>query len=986
MSKGRRGERFSSKHKLEAVLGVLRGEDLDTGRRLLGQKSGTISHCAFKEKEHPMCSWNFLFSVRCHAVIPAMIGVLSILPLATPAVAAETGNLEGTVSDGETGDPLFAAHVLITSKQHPSTRYIRLTDEEGRFRIDDLAIGPYDVRTSFIGYETHVIESIEVHTDATARVMVTLSVEPIAMKTVVITASRRKEMILDAPAAVHVIRGGEIRTRQVLTPTDHLQGTPSVDVARSGLNQSSVVLRGFNNVFSDATLMLVDNRISRVPAIRANVWHVIPTINEDLERIEVVSGPGSALYGPNSANGVVHMITRSPFGSEGTTVALAGGDQDVVLATVRHAGSAQGRIGWKLSARWFQGTDFAYEDPVEVDSRAQAIAAGADAATLKIGVRDHDAEMLSMTGHLDAWIDGDAKVTINGGFNRVNGIQLTAIGAIQAVDWTGAHGQARLSWGDFFAQTYLNRTDAGETYNLRTGETFKDQSMLIVTQAQHQSQVTGNQTFTYGLDALLTRPDTEGTVHGRNEEDDAINEIGGYLQSNTRVSDRWSLVAAARIDSHNHIDGAMFSPRAALVFGPTADHKIRATYNRAHRTPHANSLFLDLVAGEDLGGFAEAAGSGEGSGFDLWAKGVPEGGFHFRRDDSGGIDGLYMQVPAALGGPGASLYAAENPAIVTGLDAHIPASARSMWPAAVMAVKAASGGLIDLEYTLPSGGSLAPMPGPEVGTTLRVLDTTTGSFEEIDPATVQDLGEIRPTVTNTLELGYKGTFGDRFSATIDVHHNRIKDFVRSPRVETPNVFFDPTDPDFAAYLMSVGIPAGQVPAVIEAFASVPLGTVTPEGNEDPADLILTYRNFGDIDLTGFDLGLEYRIDNHWRAGATYSFVSEDFFENVEGQLDVALNAPKHKAGGTVQFTDDRRGITAGSRVRYVDGFPVESGVYTGDVSAYTLLDLNASYRLPAVANTVLSIHVLNVLDDQHRELVGAPEIGRVGLLRLTHTF
>ena len=83
-----------------------------------------------------------------------------------------------------------------------------------------------------------------------------------------------------------------------------------MDISQGGLVQSNVVGRGFNNIFSGATLMLIDNRFAAVPSLRVNVPAFFPAANEDIENIEFVLGPGAALYGPNSAKGVLAITTQ----------------------------------------------------------------------------------------------------------------------------------------------------------------------------------------------------------------------------------------------------------------------------------------------------------------------------------------------------------------------------------------------------------------------------------------------------------------------------------------------------------------------------------------------------------------------------------------------------------------------------------------------------------------------------------------------------
>src|SRR5690606_13594989 len=93
-----------------------------------------------------------------------------------------------------------------------------------------------------------------------------------------------------------------------------------------------------------------------------------------------------------------------------------------------------------------------------------------------------------------------------------------------------------------------------------------DQSRTFASQAQHGFDLGDRQSFTYGVDFIYTNPRTGGTINGRNEEDDNVREIGGYIQSTTALSPMFDLHLAARVDQHNQLEGTFFSPRAAIVF------------------------------------------------------------------------------------------------------------------------------------------------------------------------------------------------------------------------------------------------------------------------------------------------------------------------------------------------------------------------------------------------------------------------------------
>ena len=419
---------------------------------------------------------------------------------------------------------------------------------------------------------------------------------------------------LDAPASVSVVEGREIRNNPALSVSDHVKNLPAVDIAKRGLANANVVVRGFNDVFSGTLLTLTDNRIARVPSLRVNAMNFIPLTNDDVERIEVVLGPGSALYGPNSADGVMHLITRSPFSSQGTTVNVGMGERSLRHTSVRHAGLLNDRLGYKISGKYYTGTEWDYTDPEEVKAqslRQAEIDAGGDLPPLE--TRDPETSNQSIELRLD---------------------------------WQYNYAQLRLLYRDWFFQTFRNWSDAGDTFMLRTVVPVVDRSYLDVFQAQHTSRVGQRQRFTYGIDVLLTRPDTDGTIMGRNEDDDDLNEVGGYVQSETALDEMLDLVLALRYDYHSRLEDPELSPRAALVYKPGKTRTLRLTFNRAFSTPTSNNLYLDLQTSRDPFGLNPAFAPlfsdlnlGEFKSIDVWTQGNYREstgyGFTFRRDAEG---------------------------------------------------------------------------------------------------------------------------------------------------------------------------------------------------------------------------------------------------------------------------------------------------------------------------------------------------------------
>ena len=515
-----------------------------------------------------------------------------------------------------------------------------------------------------------------------------------------------------------------IEERPTLTPVDQIRSVPGVDYASTGIQGGNVVVRGFNNVFSGAMLTISDYRYATVPSLRVNTPYLVPTPNEDIGQIEVVLGPGAALYGPNAANGVMHIISKSPFESKGTTVSVGAGNRSVLRGAVRHAGTLGERFGYKISAQIVQGEDWPFTDSVEAASRQAAIAAGADPDTLRIGRRDFDVERWSGELRLDFRPTPASELIVSGGRAFAgSALEMTGIGTAQAKDWSYDFLQGRFRWNRLFAQAFLNTSNTSDTYLLRTGMGVVDESRVIVGQVQHGLDIGDRQTFIYGVDYSKTEPSTLGTINGRNEGIDDIAELGGYIQSETRLSPMFDLVLAARMDDHSELEDPVFSPRAALVFKADTGHTLRFTYNRAFNTPTTNNLFLDLIA-QRIGPF------------NVRTIGVPETGLQFRRNCTAiNNNTLCMKSPFTPTAPG-------------GPTTYLPPDVTNFW-------QVAQG------IAAQAGVNLSGVPRPtaaQVPTVMFARNAQNQPFQ-VQPGDVRDVGRLEPTITTTYEVGYNGLVG-----------------------------------------------------------------------------------------------------------------------------------------------------------------------------------------------------------------------------------
>lgn len=911
----------------------------------------------------------------------AAVAAILLLTLMPAALQAQQGTVTGTVTDAESGLGLQDAAIEVLGAGDAQAGGV-FSDASGNFSIS-VPAGTYSVIISLLGYETVRIDGVSVDGAATTTIPVQLSSTAFILNPIVVSASRRAEKALEAPARVEIVGQEAIQERAATTAVEHVKGVPGVDIAQSGLAQSNVVARGFNNIFSGALLVLTDNRYGRVPSLRVNAWNFIPLNNLDLERMEVVLGPGAALYGPNSASGVLHMITQSPIDAPGNSLSLAGGERSVFQGQFRSAFANEDEtFGFKLSGQYFQGNDWEFTDPVEAAARQDILDAGGTPGL--VGVRDFDQQRYSLDARIDLrpWDDGE--LIFNGGFNQsVSSIELTGIGAGQADNWTYSYLQSRFTKDRLFAQFFLNSSDAGDSYLVRTGQPIIDKSKFYAAQIQHGITVGDDvQEFIYGLDFQWTRPATEGSINGLNEDDDSINEVGGYVHSETALSDKVDLVAALRIDSHSELDDAVFSPRAALVFRPDENQNLRVTFNRAFSTPTSNNLFLDILAGQiPLGG---------GLGYDIRARGTPETGFTFTDTCAGGVNNLCMRSPFQ---PGQQLPALGSPFF----NSLAPTVIGLLLQQAQVDPQLAP--LIPLLQN-PAVASLLTSGNP-VGAIQSVLLRLNTEDQSFSPDAGPELIErLKPTTYNTIEFGYKGLIADRFLVAGDFYRTKVNDFVGPLRVETPMLFLDPAST--GAYIgqqlapLAGSLPPGALPGLVQAltagFAQIPLGTVVPDQFTDETVLV-AYRNFGDVSYWGADLSAQLLVSDRVTLSGSYSRVSKDCFDaNDDGvvdcsaNLDVALNASKNKGSLGLRFNDERAGFTVEGKARFQAEFPMNSGVYVGMVDGYTLFDANVAYQLPFYPGATVGLTASNLFDNMHREFVGAPELGRLLLTRVQIDF
>jgi iron complex outermembrane receptor protein len=820
-----------------------------------------------------------------------------------------------------------------------------------------------------------------------------------------------------------------LESRPAPTLAAQLKGVPGLSISSGGILQSNIVSRGFNNAFSGAMLNLQDYRFAGVPSLRVNVPALFTGTQDDIARIEVLNGPASSLYGPNSANGVLHVITKSPFESQGSSIALDGGNRSLYRVAGRTAGvlGMNKAWGYKLSAEYFSALDFGYKDPNEPAVFPSAAPAGRAGKPV---VRDTAVRRQSGELRIDYKPSTAFENIFTAGYTKFDGIEVTtAFGAAQGKNWTYQNFQDRLKYKNFFAQVFWNGnnsgnsspTDLGGTYYLRTGIPVVDNSSVLVGQAQQAFKV-ADWKFVAGLDYISTAPRSKGTIFGRNETGTTarstdIHEQGAYLQGTYPLAKAVELNASIRGDQNDRMFGTQFSPRVAFIWHQGETSNWRASFARAFNSPASFSFFLDQLSNPTAA-----------PGFALKAVGnPPKEGWTFNRTCDASINGgLCMRSPWVAGGPTAPIASSSANAF-PGFVSSLGAVAAGLPDAAFGGAAQKAGFLAVFNGVAGPAllGGAAPTPA-QIGTVLRMGSTV------VPVANVRDVPALGPSFNNTWEVGYKGIIKDRVRVAVDLWY-QLRGDVGAPIGQlNPLVFYDPTT--LGAFLTSrLATPLGQffsspqggglsgaalqaaVGGYITSLATVmaqlpqgslalgcPAGITTCAATALAADqsIIATYTSgVGSIDVRGVDLAVDWQVNDEWLLALAYSEQDKVVFPEIGGTANPLMsNSPRHRGSVRARHSMDAKGLTYEFGIRHTDGFHVNSGLLnslvpnpTGGatyppVPTQIMVDFNISWRLPFRERIVWSANVQNVNDLEVPTFVGTPRIGRLMMTRIQYTF
>ena len=395
---------------------------------------------------------------------------------------------------------------------------------------------------------------------------------------IVVTAARREQKITTVPYAVSVITAEDIRWSGARSVPDALRLVPGVDVADLTSGQTAVSLRGLHGLLSREVLVLVDGRQIFDCIFGGTAWGSWPLQLEDIERIEVVRGPGGVTWGPNAVNGVINIITKDPADQLGLTFTAGGGSRGMHKEHLGYA-FVDGKLRMRVSGEYEASDGFRQGGSVW---------------------RNLDDDYKTGRFRLHAIYEPDAEdaVTISAGSGVLDGgypgTPLAGFGLRRH-----SRTQASFLLGKWTHRiTDDNRfelTGFVNDFHLLAGTPQIDyRYQQLALQFGHTFKPTAAHTLTWGIDTRLDMLDTSNAdpfMSSKSFVSTGI--IGLYLQDEWRFAPKWTLDLGGRID-YGFYGGFEPSARAALSYQLTESSLIYGAVARTFQMPPAGTRFLNL--------------------------------------------------------------------------------------------------------------------------------------------------------------------------------------------------------------------------------------------------------------------------------------------------------------------------------------------------------------------------------------------------------
>ncbi|MBE7173274.1 MAG: TonB-dependent receptor [Williamsia sp.] len=917
--------------------------------------------------------------------------VFAVLMASLISIASfgQNTTISGTVRSSATNEVVSAVSIVLKG-----TGAGTYTNDKGVFQLVTNKKPPYTLVVTSIGYAQQEVQV----SDPSTPVQINLEPASSLGTEVVVSASRVPERILESPVSIERVGAASIRTTPATSYYDIVRTLKGVDVTTASLTFSSLTTRGFNGSGNARFNQFVDGMDNQAPGLNFSVGSVVGLTELDVNNMELLPGASSALYGSGGMNGTLLITSKNPFEYQGLSVQVKQGimhvsQHDPVKTSpfydwsFRWGKKISNKFAFKIGAQFVQAKDWLATD--STNSTGQGTDGKAIAGTRSTdpnynGVNLYgDETSVNITGSTSNFLGGAAQQII-----ALNPAAAPAVQAILATDGarpflvsrTGYREieminnttvNAKLSGGLYYKIT--PSTEASFIVNYGTGNsvyTGSDRySLKNLKIAQYKLEVKGSNWFV----RTYTTRENSGDAYNSTIATQLFNEAwkpsynaanaagswfpqyaGAYLQARLQGASAANANLIARntadigrpvpgTDQFNSLLGQVISvpiPRGGKFLDRTNLYQTEGQYNLTNAVKFAEVLvglsWRRFVLNSQGTLFADSAGrinTNEYGTYVQIAKRILEdklkltGSIRYDKNDNfkGKLTPRFSAVYTVA--PNQNIRASYQ-------NAYRFPSNQNQWINLNTGAGILIGGLPQLRdyykfssnpvYTLASvtafgASALSGTPNPSL-------------------LKVQNFGTYKPESANSVELGYKGLFNRTLLVDLYGYYSKYKDFIgRVSVVQSRN-----------------GSPAGLLTGAYTGYS-------------------VSVNSANTVNVYGFGLGVDYQIRNNLTASFN---LSSDNLDNNDPAFATYFNTPKYRFNLGLSNSgfgfEKRFGFAV--QYRWQDAFHTQADFKNGDVSAFSTLDGQISYKFPAIRSLV-KLGATNLLNHYYQTLYGNPQIG-----------
>ena len=412
--------------------------------------------------------------------------------------------------------------------------------------------------------------------------LLTLGLEEL-MEIEITLVSRKQEKLFDTAAAAYALTGEDLRRSGATSIPEALRLVPGMQVGHIGASMWAVSARGFADRFANKMLVLIDGRHVYSPLFSGVYWESHDVLLEDVERIEVIRGPGATLWGANAVNGIINITTVAAAESQGGLVKVGAGTEERGFATVRYGGRLGNNSHFRIFARGFDRDDF-------VDAAGKPTA--------------DDMRMLHSGFRADWKADDRDAVSVQGDLFTTDKGQRFSVPIVEAPymrvsDSNSRHwgGNLLISWERSFSSRSDMRLQLYYDHNDWVDESTESEDATYDLDFQHRFSLGGRQEIVWGLGYRRGQDETrEGAKLAFIPTTRSTDLYSAFVHHETGLYRGQLILALGSKFEHNGYSGFEFQPSARLIWHPDDRHALWLAVSRSVRTPSRSDRDIRINA------------------------------------------------------------------------------------------------------------------------------------------------------------------------------------------------------------------------------------------------------------------------------------------------------------------------------------------------------------------------------------------------------